>query len=378
LLPQELPQERRVLPQELLQEMLPQELLQKMPQLLRREFGDLTERMEWERQNMLQRFNKSYNDKKALGLPDTAAGDAALAKRHGQWIAQIMRTVARQGILALQKAFIREGDHSPSQDVFRSILCTSDMMKVAQGLVFDAKWATEVWLHPLIQALVALKYHFENLNEVTNVNLATELAEILQLAPNSSIQAIIQRLEKVIDPVAKTYTTVPDLLAYLKASVQYEIIRRRSRKLTTNGQAWKQGYNRLREALTAGGKLTPALLQQAIQLAESHLRENEIEEIEEITTPGIARQAKVDDGDSSSEPSGDAPSKKKRKKNRVAKLRAQLSKFKAAEEGPPGPKPPGSKPGQRTADCSRTVKTRRVQGELEGGDFRGPSGRRIH
>ena len=201
------------------------------------DFGDLSECMQWERQNMLQLFNKSYNDKKALGFSDDVAGDAALFKRHEQWLGQIMRTIARQGILALQKVFVQEDDNSPSQDVFRSILCTKEMENVASGMLFSNQWATKVWSHPLVQALVALKFHFENLNEVTNVNLDTELAEILQLSTDSSIQAIIQLLEKVIQPVAKTYTTVEDLLAYLKASIQFEIVQHRSRKSTTNGQA---------------------------------------------------------------------------------------------------------------------------------------------
>jgi hypothetical protein len=162
---------------------------------------------------MLLRYNKNYNDKAVMGVTNKAD----LERRQKQFMAQIMRTTARQGILALRKMFIEDKNYSPSQDVFRSILCTAEMEKVAQGMLFSETWAEAVWRHPLIQAMVSLKFHFENLNEVTNVNLATELSDILLLPPTSSIQAIIQRLEKVLDPVAKTYATVPELLSYLTA-----------------------------------------------------------------------------------------------------------------------------------------------------------------
>ena len=46
---------------------------------------------------------------------------------------------------------------------------------------FTAAWAEDIWTNPLVQALVSLKFHFENLSEITNANLATELSDILAL-----------------------------------------------------------------------------------------------------------------------------------------------------------------------------------------------------
>ena len=120
---------------------------------------------------MLTKYNKYYADKKAMMVTT----NQELAERHEQFMGQIMQSVARQGINSLRKMFINEKDHSPSQDVFRAILCTPDMQKVSQVMLFSHTWAADVWLHPLVQGIVALKFHFENLNEVTNVNLATEL-----------------------------------------------------------------------------------------------------------------------------------------------------------------------------------------------------------
>eukprot|EP00961_Rhodomonas_salina_P125483 1690276-Rhodomonas_salina.1 len=85
-------------------------------------------------------------------------------------------------------------------------------------------WAKLPELNPAVQALVALEMHFENLNEVTNVNLATELGLVLQLPTSASMQEIVQRLDKVVEPITRNYTTVEDFLNYLKASKRRAVI----------------------------------------------------------------------------------------------------------------------------------------------------------
>ncbi len=58
-------------------------------------------------------------------------------------------------------------------------------------MLFDKEWGDQIQLNPVIQALVALKFHFENLSEVANTNLATELFEVLKLPATASLQEII-------------------------------------------------------------------------------------------------------------------------------------------------------------------------------------------
>ncbi len=55
------------------------------------------------------------------------------------------------------------------------------MKKVAAGQLFDGAWAEKPELNPFLQALVELKFHFENLNTVANVNLAMELHKVFKL-----------------------------------------------------------------------------------------------------------------------------------------------------------------------------------------------------
>eukprot|EP00961_Rhodomonas_salina_P295563 3935575-Rhodomonas_salina.1 len=116
--------------------------------LVKSDLGDLKERMEWERELMLSRFSKNWNDATALGI--TAA---QLKRRHQQWLGQSIRSINRQGINALVEMFIVKGDNSSLQDVFRGILTTRRMQEVALGQHFDPEWAEKLERNPFIQAL---------------------------------------------------------------------------------------------------------------------------------------------------------------------------------------------------------------------------------
>eukprot|EP00961_Rhodomonas_salina_P015877 213333-Rhodomonas_salina.1 len=54
---------------------------------------------------------------------------------------------------------------------------------------------------------------------------------------------ITLRLDKLTDPLAKAYLTVPDFLDYLKAFMQYEIIHQRSLPRNAVGRAWRKSYD---------------------------------------------------------------------------------------------------------------------------------------
>eukprot|EP00961_Rhodomonas_salina_P115487 1554454-Rhodomonas_salina.1 len=88
------------------------------------DLGYLKDRMLWERDLMLSRFNKNWNDNKALGITTPQ-----LRKRQEQWLAQIVRSLNRQGLNALVEVFIVAGNDSSLQDVFRGILTNKYMVE---------------------------------------------------------------------------------------------------------------------------------------------------------------------------------------------------------------------------------------------------------
>eukprot|EP00961_Rhodomonas_salina_P178300 2404863-Rhodomonas_salina.1 len=172
------------------------------------ELGDMVDRMSWERDNMLLRYNKNYNNKEAMGVSTLTL----MRKRQDQWLGHIMRDINLGGLTFLINVFIVEGDSSPQQEVFKNILLAPKFETFIDGFGFLASQATDLQTNPVVQALTALKFHFENLAEVSNVNLATELGDILTLPPSSSMHDIIHLLDKLVDPIAKTYFTVEEFM----------------------------------------------------------------------------------------------------------------------------------------------------------------------
>eukprot|EP00961_Rhodomonas_salina_P058784 789501-Rhodomonas_salina.1 len=206
--------------------------------------------MVWELELMLSRFSKNWNDHAALGITEQQ-----LKNYQSQWLVQIIRLINSQGLNTLVEMFIVKGDNSSLQDVFRGILTTKHMQEVALGQHFNAEWAEKLERNPFIQALVSIKLYFESLTEVSNVNLATELAAVLVLPSKTSLHELIQHLDAVIDPIAKTFTSLDDFLNYLKSSIQYE-----------------KAYDQLRDAINKGWRLSLQNVETAVELAESHLR----------------------------------------------------------------------------------------------------------
>eukprot|EP00961_Rhodomonas_salina_P302969 3941044-Rhodomonas_salina.1 len=135
------------------------------------------------------------------------------------------------------------------------------MKEVSVGKHYSPEWlGTKYYKHPPIIALSQLKFHFESMTELTNVNLTAELTAALQTHTN------------VIDAITQAYTTVPAFVDYIKASLQYEVIRRRSKERTTSGLTWSKAYDALQSGASAGKPTTLLAITDAVKLAEAHLR----------------------------------------------------------------------------------------------------------
>lgn len=84
---------------------------------------------------------------------------------------------------------------------------------------------------PAIRLYVQLMYYFENLMESTNVNLVTKVASVLDVmeaVTSANVYDIVKRFDKAVDPVASQFTQLDEFINYFKASLQYEVIRKKS------------------------------------------------------------------------------------------------------------------------------------------------------
>eukprot|EP00961_Rhodomonas_salina_P044813 601717-Rhodomonas_salina.2 len=202
--------------------------------------GDLMERMKWDRMSLLADHSKDYNDKTKM----QCANATELTSLHINMAGQIARNTASGAFDSFYASFV-EGKaelRTPEQNAIYGILCTKYMKEVSVGKHYSPEWiGTKYYKHPAIIALSEsqLKFHFESVTESTNVNLTAKLTAALQTHTDVNINEVAHQFEKVtvIDPIAQAYTTVPAFVDYIKASLQYEVIRRRSKFAGTQNVA---------------------------------------------------------------------------------------------------------------------------------------------
>eukprot|EP00961_Rhodomonas_salina_P286109 3865851-Rhodomonas_salina.1 len=210
---------------------------------------------------------------------------------------QIARTIARQSVKALLGAFVKRCTTTPEQNAMQGILCTPYMKDVKVGKHFDTKWIGDLVFQNLaVYAYVAIKHHFESLCNVVSLNLAGELVQSLQTNTNVNINEVAQHFGKVIDPIAHAYSSVPDFVNYIKASLQYEVIRKRMDPLTGRGRAWSKAYDKLRAANARCQRLLLPQIAAAVKLAEIHLKDCTSPE-PKIKTAAIAKALPAEDDD---------------------------------------------------------------------------------
>ena len=110
------------------------------------------------------------------------------------------------------------------------------------------------------------------------------------------------------------------------------------------GRAWHKAYDSLRASISRGKRLSLALMEPAIKLAEAHLRETSSPSKDDKTTNAV----KQDKGEKSDEPAtkrGHHAARKDRKK--IRDLQAQLAQATGGKSAPPSPgkRKPGTAPG---------------------------------
>jgi len=151
---------------------------------------------------------------------------------------------------------------------------------------------------------------------------------VMEAAQTANVYDIVERFDKVIDPVAHTFTQVEDFIGYFKASLQYEVIRKKAKAKGQTGRAWRKAYDSLRASISRGKRLSLALIEPAIKLAEAHLREGSPVKEERTASKATPEDA----GDTKR---GFHTAKKDRKK--IKDLEAKLAKA----TGQPAPASPG-------------------------------------
>jgi hypothetical protein len=198
--------------------------------------GDILERLEILKTDILMDYNSKYYDYTVMRVKD----DAELEKRHAHIITDVLRTINRQIVTMFYECCVREKDATKEQDALRSILCTPEMREVMLGRRCDIIWLLKPWLMPCVRVYVQLMHYYESLTDTTNVNLITEMSRVLVDSKSDTVYKAREDFDKVLDPMAKNFTTVPTLIQFLKDCFAAHAIRQHGADAGSSGRAWRK------------------------------------------------------------------------------------------------------------------------------------------
>lgn len=196
--------------------------------------GDMLEHQKSVCVGLLAAHNKSYNNKKAMDVTT----DADLLKLQRGMLGQIQRNINHQIVCSVWASCLDNANNSATQDAIRGIITTKEFKDVSLGKVFDPQWAWDPWAMPGVRLHMGLLYHFENLQEASNVNLILSVLQVMEAAQTANVYYIIDMFDRAVDPVAHTFEQVEDFIGYFKASLQYEVVLKKAKAKGHTCRAW--------------------------------------------------------------------------------------------------------------------------------------------
>jgi hypothetical protein len=307
--------------------------------------GDILERMEIMKTDILMDYNNKYYDETVMRVKTPEE----LVRRHDHIVADVLRTINRQIVTMFYTCCVREKDATKEQDALRSILCTAEMKEVMLGRRCDLAWLLKPWLMPCVRVYVQLMHYYESLTDTTNVNLITEMSNVLVETKTESVYRAREDFDKVLDPMVKNFTSVETLIQFLKDCFAAHVIRQRGADTGAAGRAWRKASDHLRDCCKDGTRLDKEMVEEAMQLAAAHLRDKPTGE--SVKSHAIKAPATADP----LTPKAAATKLKKTlkaKEKKIKALEARLSDPAGAAGGKPSvtPRQPGQTP-HKSALC---------------------------
>ena len=290
--------------------------------------GDALERFEILKTDILVDYNSKYYDHTVMQVKT----EKELEALHDHIVAGVLRTINRQIVTLFHDCCVREKDATKEQDALRSILCTTEMKEVMLGRRCDLLWLLKPWLMPAVRVYVQLMHYYESLTDSTNVNLMTEMSRVLVDTNKASVYMAREDFDKVLDPLAKNFTSVPTLLQFLKDCFAAHAIRQRGEDAGSGGRAWRKAADFLRDSCKDGTRLDTSMVEEAMQLAEAHLRDKPAGEV-------VKSQAATTESAPPLTPGAAAKKLKKTLKNSEKQIKALEARLAEPSSGAGGGKP---------------------------------------
>jgi hypothetical protein len=189
-------------------------------------------------------------------------------------------------ISVILDAITEKGDTSTQKEALRRVLATTEIRNLMDGGVPKdiAEWFVKAWQMPSVKVWFQILWKYEGLAENVDSNFISDFNDIADTGtgPNpQSITEINSKLELLMEPAAKAFTSVQDLCDHMRICALVKIIKRWARGSNKQAEAWKLADNAIVDASKTNTLLNMTLVNSAIALAQRHLDREDDEDEEE-------------------------------------------------------------------------------------------------
>mmetsp|Transcript_71341 Transcript_71341/g.148936 ORF Transcript_71341/g.148936 Transcript_71341/m.148936 type:complete len:599 (+) Transcript_71341:165-1961(+) len=233
-----------------------------------------------------QRFGSNFTEFQKCGFTDEVKHANAIENALEQKLLEVNVTV----LSALTEAIKEKSETSSQKEALKRILITSEIRHIMDGgppKDID-EWFDKPQLMPAVVVWFQILWKYEGMSENVDSHFVSDFNEIAEsgFGPNpQSISEVNSRLELLLEPAVKAFTTVQDLCDHMRICALVKIIKRLAKGDSKQAVAWKLADDSIVAATRTNTLLTVTNVNNAIALAQRHLdRDNDDDEIETLTT----------------------------------------------------------------------------------------------
>jgi len=238
-----------------------------------------------------QRFGSNFTEYMKCGFTDETKHASAIDNALEQKLLEMNILV----LSTLTEAIIEKSEKSLQKEALKRILVTAEIRNILDG---GAPKDIDEWFDSpqLMQAVAAwfqILWKYEGMSENVDSNFVTDFNEIAESgtgANAANISDVNSRLELLLEPAVKAFTTVQDLCDHMRICALVKIIKLSARGNTKQAVAWKLADDAIVAASRTNTLLTMNNVNNAILLAQRHLDRDDNDDEEQTLTTGATNE----------------------------------------------------------------------------------------
>mmetsp|Transcript_69171 Transcript_69171/g.144205 ORF Transcript_69171/g.144205 Transcript_69171/m.144205 type:complete len:474 (+) Transcript_69171:152-1573(+) len=229
-----------------------------------------------------QRFGSNFTEFQKCGFTDEVKHASAIDNAMEQRLLEMNILV----LSALTEAIAEKTEKSTQKEALRRILITSEIRHIMDGGAPKDihEWFDKPWLMPAVAAWFQILWKYEGMSENVDSHFMMDYNDIADsgIGPDpESITDVNSRLELLLEPAVKVFTTVQDLCDHMRICALVKIIKMSAKGNSKQAVAWKLADDSIVAASRTNTLLNMTNVNNAIALAQRHLDRDDDEEEEQ-------------------------------------------------------------------------------------------------